>query len=323
MASTERGRRHVLCGRSTALVLPLLHRREMIFNLKSATARARYECRDCRDRTQNTSRTSSTPPRGAPPCDRQQTPNGGQACDQLSIENVSGTNAPHQLGSAHVHSSVDNVCVPQRLTSLSVRLATVRGVVIAASDQHTGNAVAIKNIPKTFDDLVDAKRIVREIRLMRHLTHPNVVRLLDLVRPPALATFDDTYLVTDLMETDLHRVIQSHALGRPHCVRDVSVLCGLQYIHAAHVLHRDIKPSNLLINRDCLVKICDFGLARGVDFDEPRSGTGSGRRTRRDDGRSAHRVRSNAWYRAPELLLASVYSPAIDVWSVGCIVARG
>ncbi|GLE00152.1 hypothetical protein PINS_up008879 [Pythium insidiosum] len=83
------------------------------------------------------------------------------------------------------------------------------GVVIAASDQITGNSVAIKNIPKTFDDLVDAKRIVREIRLMRHLRHPNVVTVIDLMRPPSLATFEDTYIVTDLMETDLHRVINS------------------------------------------------------------------------------------------------------------------
>ncbi|TYZ66207.1 hypothetical protein PybrP1_012410, partial [[Pythium] brassicae (nom. inval.)] len=83
------------------------------------------------------------------------------------------------------------------------------GVVIAASDQITGNSVAIKNVPKTFDDLVDAKRIVREIRLMRHLYHPNIVSVIDVMRPPSLAEFEDTYIVTDLMETDLHRVINS------------------------------------------------------------------------------------------------------------------
>ncbi|CAK4465456.1 unnamed protein product [Aphanomyces euteiches] len=80
-------------------------------------------------------------------------------------------------------------------------------VSIATVDQTTGNAVVIKTIPKTSDDLVDAKRIVGEICLMRHLG-PHIVQGLDYMRPPAIGKFEDTYIVTDLMETDLHRVIQ-------------------------------------------------------------------------------------------------------------------
>ncbi|KAJ0407536.1 hypothetical protein P43SY_006854 [Pythium insidiosum] len=189
------------------------------------------------------------------------------------------------------------------------------GVVIAASDQVTGNSVAIKNIPKTFDDLVDAKRIVREIRLMRHLRHPNVVTVTDLMRPPSLATFEDTYIVTDLMETDLHRVINSQEPLSPDHIAYVTyqMLCALRYIHSAQILHRDIKPSNVLINRDCLVKICDFGLARGFDV-TPEGDTAM------DQALTEYVV--TRWYRAPELLLASRYSTAIDVWSVGCILVE-
>ncbi|TMW67487.1 hypothetical protein Poli38472_011107 [Pythium oligandrum] len=188
------------------------------------------------------------------------------------------------------------------------------GIVIAASDQITGNSVAIKNIPKTFDDLVDAKRIVREIRLMRHLLHPNIVTVLDLMRPPSLTAFEDTYIVTDLMETDLHRVISSQEpLSADHIAYiTYQMLCALRYIHSACIIHRDIKPSNILINRDCLVKICDFGLARGIDTPDGDATT--------ELALTEYVV--TRWYRAPELLLASKYTPAIDVWSIGCILVE-
>ncbi|KDO33774.1 CMGC/MAPK protein kinase [Saprolegnia parasitica CBS 223.65] len=190
------------------------------------------------------------------------------------------------------------------------------GVVIAASDQVTGNAVAIKNIPKTFDDLIDAKRIVREIRLMRHLVHPHIVRVLDVMRPPSLSRFEDTYIVTDLMETDLHRVIQSHErLDAEHIAYvTYQMLVALRYMHSASVLHRDVKPSNVLINRDCLVKLCDFGLARGLPQDDAQNAA-------TDTGALTEYVVTR-WYRAPELLLSSKYSYPIDVWSVGCILVE-
>ncbi|RQM30543.1 hypothetical protein B5M09_000271 [Aphanomyces astaci] len=210
------------------------------------------------------------------------------------------------------------------------------GVVIAASDQVTGNAVAIKNIPKTFDDLVDAKRIVREIRLMRHLTHPNIVHVLDVMRPPSLAKFEDTYIVTDLMETDLHRVVQSpEPLECDHIAyMTYQLLAAVRYMHSANVLHRDIKPSNVLVNRDCLVKVCDFGLARGisssssVNASTPSSSTSSTSSSTHgelldvtpDAALTEYVV--TRWYRAPELLLSSKYSYPVDTWSVGCIVAE-
>ncbi|RHZ09819.1 hypothetical protein DYB26_005108 [Aphanomyces astaci] len=210
------------------------------------------------------------------------------------------------------------------------------GVVIAASDQVTGNAVAIKNIPKTFDDLVDAKRIVREIRLMRHLTHPNIVHVLDVMRPPSLAKFEDTYIVTDLMETDLHRVVQSpEPLECDHIAyMTYQLLAAVRYMHSANVLHRDIKPSNVLVNRDCLVKVCDFGLARGisssssVNASTPSSSTSStsssthGELVDATPDAALTEYVVTRWYRAPELLLSSKYSYPVDTWSVGCIVAE-
>lgn len=82
------------------------------------------------------------------------------------------------------------------------------------------------------------------------------------------------------------------------------LLRGLKYIHSANVLHRDLKPSNLLLNSNCDLKICDFGLART---------------TSETDFMTEYVV--TRWYRAPELLLnCSEYTAAIDIWSVGCIL---
>ena len=81
------------------------------------------------------------------------------------------------------------------------------------------------------------------------------------------------------------------------------LLRGLKYIHSANIIHRDLKPSNLLVNANCDLKICDFGLARPNINDEFMT-----------------EYVVTRWYRAPELLLnSSDYTAAIDVWSVGCI----
>lgn len=82
--------------------------------------------------------------------------------------------------------------------------------------------------------------------------------------PPPLDEFNDLYVVLEWMESDLHRIIHSPQPLTEEHVRYFlyQLLNGLSYIHSANVLHRDIKPSNLLINGDCLLKICDFGMAR-------------------------------------------------------------
>ncbi|CAN0160940.1 unnamed protein product, partial [Laminaria digitata] len=133
--------------------------------------------------------------------------------------------------------------------------------------------VAIKKIPGAFDDLVDAKRIVREIRLLRHFNHENVMKVVDILPPASLEDFDDVYIISELMETDLHRVIYSRqALTDEHTQYFLyQILCALKYIHSASVLHRDLKPSNVLLNANCDLKLCDFGLSRGVQ-DEHETG---------------------------------------------------
>ncbi|TDH67375.1 hypothetical protein CCR75_001919 [Bremia lactucae] len=201
-----------------------------------------------------------------------------------------------------------NFDVPKRYQMIKAVGQGAYGCVIAASDTETGQALAIKNIPNAFNDLIDAKRILREIRLMRHLNHPNLVNLLDLLRPPTLQEFNDVYIVTDLMETDLHRVIHSNqSISDDHVQYFLyQMLVAISYVHSAEVLHRDLKPSNILVNSDCDLKLCDFGLARGIQG--------------MDSGLTEYVV--TRWYRAPELLLSSKYDKQMDVWAIGCILAE-
>jgi len=128
----------------------------------------------------------------------------------------------------------------------------------------TPRKVAIKHIVNAFVSPTDARRIYREIKVMAHFNHPNILPLVEVIKPRDPAGFSHIYLVSELMETDLHRVIHSRQdLTSDHISYFVyQTLCGLKHIHTAGVLHRDLKPSNLLVNADCTVRMCDFGLAR-------------------------------------------------------------
>jgi len=183
------------------------------------------------------------------------------------------------------------------------------GVVVAAYDHKTNMKVAIKKIPNAFDDLIDAKRIVREIKLLSFFDHENTISLLNVLKPPNRTGYEDIYLVTDLMETDLHRVVYSRQeLTDDHIQYFLyQILRGILYMHSANVIHRDLKPSNLLLNKNCDLKICDLGLARGYD--------------KETENLTEYVV--TRWYRAPEVILnSSMYSKQIDVWGVGCIFAE-
>ena len=136
--------------------------------------------------------------------------------------------------------------VPRSLEFIRKVGSGAYGVVASFRQQNTGEKVAVKKITNAFDDLIDAKRILREIKILRQLSHDNIIRILDIF-PPASPDFEDIYIVTDLMETDLHRVIYSkQALSDEHCQYFVyQILRGLKYLHSANVIHRDLKPSNL------------------------------------------------------------------------------
>ncbi|CAA0816358.1 Mitogen-activated protein kinase 19 [Striga hermonthica] len=167
------------------------------------------------------------------------------------------------------------------------------GVVCAAIDTQTGEKVAIKKITDIFEHISDAIRILREIKLLRLLRHPDIVEIKRIMMPPSRRDFRDIYVVFELMESDLHQVIKANddLTHDHHRFFLYQMLRALKYMHTANVYHRDLKPKNILANANCKLKICDFGLARVAFSDTPTT-------------------------------IFWTYTPAIDIWSVGCIFAE-
>ncbi|XP_030897286.1 mitogen-activated protein kinase 15 isoform X2 [Leptonychotes weddellii] len=172
------------------------------------------------------------------------------------------------------------------------------GIVWKAVDRRTGEVVAIKKIFDAFRDKIDAQRTFREIMLLQELgDHPNIIRLLDVIR----AENDrDIYLVFESMDTDLNAVICKGRLLKDIHKRYIiyQLLRATKFIHSGRVIHRDQKPSNILLDSSCLVKLCDFGLARSL------SGLPEG-----SEGQALTDYVATRWYRAPEVLLSSSWVP--------------
>jgi mitogen-activated protein kinase 1/3 len=202
------------------------------------------------------------------------------------------------------------------------------GVVVSAKDPK-GQSVAVKRIPNWTSDVIDGKRILREVKLLRFLRgRDNILKLLSIDADEAC---NDVYIITELMDSDLHKILYSkqQVLTTPHIQWFVcQALRSLQYLHTAGIIHRDLKPSNLLVNADCSLVLADFGLARGVSLDDGQTSfkTPPGSEpvvvTKADDLNLTEYVVTR-WYRASELMLGrTMYTSAVDVFSLGCILAE-
>ncbi|SCV04053.1 LAMI_0H13058g1_1 [Lachancea mirantina] len=199
------------------------------------------------------------------------------------------------------------------------------GVVCSARHVPTGELVAIKKI-EPFERPLFCLRTLREIKLLRQFQHENIVSIFDIQRPASFALFNEVYIIQELMDTDLHRVLTTQTLSDDHVQYFLyQTLRALKSLHAAGVIHRDLKPSNLLVNANCDLKVCDFGLARIA----PRS-AGNDSVTDDEDhpdpaaaGANMTEYVATRWYRAPEVMLtAAEYTTAMDIWSCGCILAE-
>ncbi|XP_055925672.1 mitogen-activated protein kinase 14-like isoform X1 [Argiope bruennichi] len=196
--------------------------------------------------------------------------------------------------------------VPERYQNLAPVGSGAYGQVCSALDTIRNFKVAIKKLARPFQSAIHAKRTYRELRLLKHMNHENVIGLLDVFTPSTtLDDFQDVYLVTHLMGADLNNIIKTQRLSNDHVQFLVyQILRGLKYIHSAGIIHRDLKPSNIAVNEDCELKILDFGLARHAEVEMT--------------GYVATR-----WYRAPEIMLNWMhYNQTVDIWSVGCIMAE-
>ncbi|KAJ5247182.1 hypothetical protein N7468_002165 [Penicillium chermesinum] len=190
-----------------------------------------------------------------------------------------------------------------RYSDLKPRGLGASGIICSATDTTSKETVAIKKIMNPFATSGVAKRTYREVHMLCNLRHDNLINLRDIFISPS----EDVYLVTDLVQMDLHHLLQSTKKppeGQFIQFFTYQILRGLKFIHSAGVIHRDLKPSNILINENCDLKICDFGLAR--EKDEQMTGYVTTR-----------------YYRAPEVMLTwQRYTYAVDIWSVGCILAE-
>lgn len=173
-----------------------------------------------------------------------------------------------------------------------------------------GEPVAVK---KSIPERDEFNEFRNEAVVLCLVEHPNIVTILGvhIISPP---TGLELYLITELMATDLHRVMRSIGIDQPFCAmrsRDIifQIISGVAYLHAEGIVHRDLKPANVLINADCTTKIADLGSAAlahpGLE----------------------NKIVATRWYRAPEGVakshISELESPeALDQWSLGCIAAE-
>jgi mitogen-activated protein kinase 1/3 len=208
--------------------------------------------------------------------------------------------------------------------------------VCSCYDKKENRNVAIKKITNAFDDKNDARRVLREIKMLRFFDHDNLITLLEVPKPSNPTTYNDIYIITDLMETDLHRVIYSRQeLTDDHIQYFIfQILRGTLFLHSANVVHRELKPANILANKNCDLKICDLGLDHGIIkdddntvqklIDNPNLPVEISNNMIYDDSKRELTEKVIArWYRAPEIILnPNDYTKAVDVWSIGCIFAE-
>lgn len=178
------------------------------------------------------------------------------------------------------------------------------GVVYKARDRESAETIALKKIRLEQEDEGVPSTAIREISILKELTHANVVGFKDVVHQD-----NKLYLVFEYLDQDLKRYMDSVLSLPPLLVKSFlfQLINGIAYCHSHRILHRDLKPQNLLIDRHGALKLADFGLARAFGIPVRHY---------------THEV-VTLWYRAPEILLgARKYSTPVDIWSIGCIFAE-
>jgi mitogen-activated protein kinase 1/3 len=212
------------------------------------------------------------------------------------------------------------------------------GEVYKGRDKHTDSFVAVKKTKIDLKNKLSLLQCLREAYVFKHTSfehpgHPNLVRLLDVLKGEKVGGHLYFYFVYEFMDTDLCKLLAtSQYLTNEHIQSFVyQMVTGLRYLHSAGIMHRDLKPANVLVNADCSLKICDLNMASISPEEKSKpvavaSSLGKRKRSRESvDGTSSPTQTQHVttrWYRAPEIILLEPYTKAVDVWSLGCIFAE-
>lgn len=176
---------------------------------------------------------------------------------------------------------------------------------LKAKHRDSGQIVAIKKFKESDEDEQVRKTALREVRVLKALRHENVVSLIEVFRRKR-----KLYLVFEYVESTLLEELERHPDGLdPADVKRIiwQLVRGVEHLHAHSVIHRDLKPENLLLSKNRVLKLCDFGFARTL------GGPGA---------RYTDYV-STRWYRCPELLIGdTAYGKPVDLWALGCLMAE-
>lgn len=175
------------------------------------------------------------------------------------------------------------------------------GVVFKCRNKSSGQVVAIKKFVESEEDPVVKKIALREIRMLKQLKHPNLVNLIEVFRRKR-----KMHLVFEYCDHTLLNELERNPNGVPDgVIKSVlwQTLQALNFCHKHNCIHRDVKPENILITKQGMIKICDFGFARILI-----------------PGDAYTDYVATRWYRAPELLVGDTkYGSSVDIWAIGCV----
>lgn len=173
------------------------------------------------------------------------------------------------------------------------------GLVLKCRDKQNGRLVAIKRFFEGEDDLQTKKIALREVKMLRQLQHENLVNLIEVFKRKKRM-----HLVFEYVDRTVLDQLDTSALDAEMSRKCVyQILLAIEFCHKHQIIHRDIKPENILLSKDGVVKICDFGFARSIAR-----------------GHELTDYVATRWYRAPELLVGEItYGMPVDVWAIGCV----
>ncbi|XP_052648020.1 serine/threonine-protein kinase 36 [Harpia harpyja] len=175
------------------------------------------------------------------------------------------------------------------------------GRVYKGRRKHSAQVVALKFIPKVGRSEKELKNLQREIEIMRGLHHPNIIQMLD-----SFETNKEVVVVTDYAEGELFQILEDDGSLPEDQVQNIAaqLVSALYYLHSHRILHRDMKPQNILLGKDGIIKLCDFGFARAMSIHTMVLTS----------------IKGTPLYMSPELVEERPYDHTADLWSVGCIL---